>query len=700
VLSIRGIGSRCVTMVLMTSLVISSACEIHPAANRLTDAPANAPASRQPATIAQMERLVTPGDPLVKQGVQEALAPTPGYSEFESIKRWAISHCAYKTDADNYGVPDYWATPAESITRGCGDCEDFAILLCSLLRAYGVPADEVYAAVGYTPEGEAHAWLVEKYYTGIWRKLDTQSASSYGVPIDSPELLGFTTTECFNDTHGFYGDPVTARGVYEFESSSPSASASNVYCRYINSGQKITAHIEWLPYSVYWPHNPGIIEPWTFNIYDENSKQVFEWSGKDTDKTLEYKAEHTGIYRIEIVKRDAYDRPARLTLEPQAGWTAGNPLRIDLLRAEITPFPVPVITTQIPAPAPVEATPIPLAPLIVPQDQLVQHALYVLNSQFARDGDEPARPGSNPAAQRHADDMLAHDFVSGWGTDGTTPTERYSLGGGAGTPYEFEYRTPLEWNGTTGSFSDALLSAIEQSERQIDSVHVSAIGFFHDTVSAEILPAQFEMEPGIFNIGIAYNSKYLYIVVLVEFKNAIYSQAPSISNNVLTFSGTNAPGVKLEDVWVTYNELPSPRTPSQISYAAVGYYGERGIAFALDLSLEYSNSKPFAGVGRTYTGGYLDPHSVPTDLPSYDAQAYPVGVLKEALGASPSPDMTNINNFTGFNRNGNDFSFSFDLSKVMVIYGKGVYTVSLGGVGLLGNSYYMIPLSSYTIFVD
>jgi hypothetical protein len=31
--------------------------------------------------------------------------------------------------------------------------------------------------------------------------------------------------------------------------------------------------------------------------------------------------------------------------------------------------------------------------------------------------------GTNTAARQHAEDMLEHRFVSGWGTDGTTPDE-------------------------------------------------------------------------------------------------------------------------------------------------------------------------------------------------------------------------------------------------------------------------------------
>lgn len=45
----------------------------------------------------------------------------------------------YRSDQETYGRFDYWATAAETIARGAGDCEDFAILKQTMLRAMGVP---------------------------------------------------------------------------------------------------------------------------------------------------------------------------------------------------------------------------------------------------------------------------------------------------------------------------------------------------------------------------------------------------------------------------------------------------------------------------------------------------------------------------------------------------------------------------------
>ena len=52
----------------------------------------------------------------------------------------------YVLDQDNYGVPDYWATPREFLQLG-GDCEDFAIIKYFSLRQLGVPAENLRIVV-------------------------------------------------------------------------------------------------------------------------------------------------------------------------------------------------------------------------------------------------------------------------------------------------------------------------------------------------------------------------------------------------------------------------------------------------------------------------------------------------------------------------------------------------------------------------
>lgn len=52
------------------------------------------------------------------------------------------------SDATEYGRRDYWASAAETLTRGRGDMEDRAILKMEALKNLGVPARDLFLTVG------------------------------------------------------------------------------------------------------------------------------------------------------------------------------------------------------------------------------------------------------------------------------------------------------------------------------------------------------------------------------------------------------------------------------------------------------------------------------------------------------------------------------------------------------------------------
>lgn len=57
-----------------------------------------------------------------------------------------MNEAPYITDPRNWGVPDYWATPAEFFEKD-GDCEDYAIAKYLTLRRLGVPANRMRIVV-------------------------------------------------------------------------------------------------------------------------------------------------------------------------------------------------------------------------------------------------------------------------------------------------------------------------------------------------------------------------------------------------------------------------------------------------------------------------------------------------------------------------------------------------------------------------
>jgi hypothetical protein len=94
----------------------------------------------------------------------------------------------------------YWQAPSETIDKKTGDCKDYSTLLCSLWRADGVPASDVYVAIGQSRDSKLHAFLIEKYLNGKWQVIEPQVGgfiTSDLSAIDTAEK--YAITYLFND---------------------------------------------------------------------------------------------------------------------------------------------------------------------------------------------------------------------------------------------------------------------------------------------------------------------------------------------------------------------------------------------------------------------------------------------------------------------------------------------------------------------
>jgi len=102
---------------------------------------------------------------------------------FDDIRDWVADNIEYKIDEEQWGVDEYWQTPEETLSLYSGDCEDFAILLCTLFRAYGISEEQMYVAVGVDDKGYGHAFLIENWYLdGEWRAIEPQAGSQTFPP--------------------------------------------------------------------------------------------------------------------------------------------------------------------------------------------------------------------------------------------------------------------------------------------------------------------------------------------------------------------------------------------------------------------------------------------------------------------------------------------------------------------------------------
>jgi len=285
-----------------------------------TPTPTSIPLPRQPfpGQPEQMKRYVTPNDSIVKQSLRDILQrEAMAFNDFERLRDWVSSYISYKFDQDIHGVSEYWQLPAETLELHTGDCEDFAILLCSLLRAYGVPSNQVYVAVGFG-EGQTrrgHAYLVEKWYQGIWRVTEPQAGAWAGVFLmDWMTMVSYETFYCFNDQRCLEGLPTLSSGVYEFQLSF-SEGASAMFERYMSSGQTITALVEWLGKCGNEPE-PFTIFGWGLRIYDPYEHTVFDWFGGDLSHSFSYTVSSSGKYKIQVYIGGVLPTSGQLTINP------------------------------------------------------------------------------------------------------------------------------------------------------------------------------------------------------------------------------------------------------------------------------------------------------------------------------------------------------------------------------------------------
>lgn len=130
-------------------------------------------------TESELKAYITPNSTLVLDCLQDILGDPPyelTNTGFDAIRDWVAVNIDYVSDEERWGVLEYWQTPEETLSLHTGDCEDFAILLCTLLRAYGISEVHIYVAVGIDNEGYGHAFLIEDWYLdGEWRAIEPQA---------------------------------------------------------------------------------------------------------------------------------------------------------------------------------------------------------------------------------------------------------------------------------------------------------------------------------------------------------------------------------------------------------------------------------------------------------------------------------------------------------------------------------------------
>jgi predicted transglutaminase-like cysteine proteinase len=116
-----------------------------------------------------------------------SLASKDRIARLEAVNRYVNSRVRFVDDQVQYGRADVWASAAETLRRGKGDCEDYAIAKLQMLRRAGFSERDLYVVIVRDLARRAdHAVLVARAEgrmyvldNGTDKLLDTAAVSDY-----------------------------------------------------------------------------------------------------------------------------------------------------------------------------------------------------------------------------------------------------------------------------------------------------------------------------------------------------------------------------------------------------------------------------------------------------------------------------------------------------------------------------------------
>ena len=111
---------------------------------------------------------ITPYDPVIIELRNQIVRNKPIH--WMALRNWVGSNIEYEYDSNQFRKNEYWLLSRETLSFEQGDCEDQAILLCSLLRADGWDPDDVYVIIGMVGD-EGHAWVSLKIFSALGQEL-------------------------------------------------------------------------------------------------------------------------------------------------------------------------------------------------------------------------------------------------------------------------------------------------------------------------------------------------------------------------------------------------------------------------------------------------------------------------------------------------------------------------------------------------
>ena len=297
--------------------------------------------------------------------------------------------------------------------------------------------------------------------------------------------------------------------------------------------------------------------------------------------------------------------------------------------------------------------------------------LYLVNTERVRAQVPPLTPGSNPAAQHHAESMNTYGYRSHWDIFGLTPQMRYTLAGGANRVMEL-VTGPVAITEEVGPESESWSGVVRQAHRQFmedSESRVSILDHLHRSL----------------NVGLACTYTECWVVQQLEGGQFSFSEPPAVSESVFHVAGEFREGYELDAVVLWHHPYPRRLSLGQLDATYRYGYGQKPVTF-LRPPLAADRYYPDHLANYEWNGG-LDPYTLDVSLPRNEA-----GPLLVEVAHSAAVPWTTASRWE---QSGPAFSVQADLADVLDTHGPGVYTVQIWG----RRGQQRVPLTNYTIFV-
>ena len=327
------------------------------------------------------------------------------------------------------------------------------------------------------------------------------------------------------------------------------------------------------------------------------------------------------------------------------------------------------MSTPMPTSAPPNVVP---GPTEAQTDEFRLFMLELINSDRVENGLSPLLLGNNPAAQAHAEELFRNGFLGHWGLDGLKPYIRYTLAGGTGA----------EGENVSGPIDPRIPGLRYAKTPVMDSLRKAQEGLMLSPGHRKnILNPWHQMV----NLGIVCDEVSCSVVQQFESAYFDFNAMPVIKGGslaALSFSGQLLDGFVYNQTQVWYD--PPPETLSASQIRPLSCYSLRdpvifiraplpkGSTYSSDIS-EYSWSRCFEPGDATV--------ALPEDLD-----------LSGDMYKNKSVPWVDANLYEVQN---SSFNIAVDVSKYLLEYGPGAYTIVVWGRSPNGDT---VPLTNYSIF--